>query len=46
MSAKVWRKRRNEKRARAALRKVWRYHASVRRLYPIKADWLNLMNKP
>lgn len=41
MSAKVWKTRRKGKRGRAALRKVWRYHASVRRLYPIKGDWLD-----
>lgn len=41
MSAKAWRARRKDKRVRSALRKVWRYHASVRRLAPIKSEWIN-----
>lgn len=45
MSARIWKQRRKVKRGRAGLRKVWRYHASVRRLYPVKTDWLDMSER-
>ena len=41
VSARIGRTRRHQQRVRSALRYVWRCHASVRRLYPVKSDWLN-----